>query len=199
MAQLILIGNPRAGEASISKLCGVAEDCERHVTSLAAHGRKFPPGSVAERLIRRKSLANAADCDLESALTVTTDLDRHLPRAQIVFTATSAVLPFISSRHLNKEVIICDVSRPFNIASDLAEERPDVRIVPGGLVRAPNASQLGFLEERDQPNVLLACAAETIILALSRYRSQHLCGRLDVATIEELARLSERMGFSVAT
>ncbi len=199
MAQLILIGNPRAGEASIGKLRGVAEDCERHVTSLAAHGRKFPPGSVAERLIWRKSLANAADSDLESALTVTTDLDRHLPRAQIVFTATSAVLPFISSRHLNKEVIICDVSRPFNIASDLAEERPDIRIVPGGLVQAPKASQLGFLEERDRPNVLLACAAETIILALSHYRSKHLCGRVDVATIEELARLAERMGFSVAT
>ena len=28
MAQLILIGNPRAGEASIGKLRGVAEDCE---------------------------------------------------------------------------------------------------------------------------------------------------------------------------
>ena len=68
----------------------------------------------------------------------------------------------------------------------------------GGLVQAPKNSLLGLLEERDRPNILMACAAETIILALSQYRSNHLCGRLDIATIEEMARLAGRMGFSVA-
>jgi predicted amino acid dehydrogenase len=69
----------------------------------------------------------------------------------------------------------------------------------GGLVRAPEASLLGRLEEQDRPNVLVACAAETIVLALSRYRAKQLCGRLDVATIQELGDLAERSGFSVAT
>ncbi len=45
----------------------------------------------------------------------------------------------------------------------------------------------------------MACAAETIILALSRYRSAHLCGRLDVATVEDVGRLAESLGFSVAS
>jgi acetylornithine/succinyldiaminopimelate/putrescine aminotransferase/predicted amino acid dehydrogenase len=195
--ELILIGNPRAGKASIGKLQGVAQDCERHVAFLAANGRKFSPGTIAERLVQRKSLGTAAASN-QSGLTVTTDIDRHLPRAQIVLTATNAVLPFISSRHLSNDVVICDVSRPFNIAPDLADERPDLRIVCGGLVQAPETSLLGLLEEPDRPNVLVACAAETIVLALCQYRSRHLCGRLDVATIEEMGGLAERMGFSVA-
>jgi acetylornithine/succinyldiaminopimelate/putrescine aminotransferase/predicted amino acid dehydrogenase len=199
MAELILVGNPRAGEASISKLRGIAEDCERHVTSLAARGRKFPAGSFAERSSRRKSSGNVAASELASRLTVTTDLDRHLPRAQIVFTATNAVLPFISSRHLSADAVVCDVSRPFNVAPELADERPDLRIVHGGLVQAPQTSLLGLLEEGAGRNVLVACAAETIIVALCRYRSRYLCGQLDIATIEEMGGLAQRMGFSVVS
>jgi acetylornithine/succinyldiaminopimelate/putrescine aminotransferase/predicted amino acid dehydrogenase len=198
VARVILIGNPRAGEASIGNLRAVADDCERHVTLLAGKKTKFPAGSLAERLMQREPARQQGGCDLDPAMTVTIDLDKHLPTADIVFTATSAVLPFISSHHLRKHAIVCDVSRPFNIASDLAQQRPDLEIVLGGLVQAPENSLLGLLEERDRPNALMACAAETIVLALSRYCSKHLCGRLDPATIEELARLAGKMGFSVA-
>jgi predicted amino acid dehydrogenase len=99
---------------------------------------------------------------------------------------------------LAKDAIVCDVSRPFNITSDLAQQRPDVRIVRGGLVQAPHDYMLGLAEETDRPNTLVACAAETMILALTGYRSDHLCGRLHVTTIEEVGRLAEGMGFSVA-
>ena len=58
---------------------------------------------------------------------------------------------------------------------------------------------LGLLEERDRRNVLVSCAAETIILALSGFRSEHLCGRLDPATIEELGSVAGRLGFSAAS
>jgi predicted amino acid dehydrogenase len=46
--------------------------------------------------------------------------------------------------------------------------------------------------------VLLACAAETIILALSGFRSEHLCGRLDPATIEDLGKVAVKLGFAAA-
>ena len=116
-----------------------------------------------------------------------------------MLTATSAVLPFISARHMRKGVMVCDVSRPLNVAPDLSDERPDVRWVDGGLVREPDTSVLGLLEEPQRRNVLMACAAETIILALSGFRSEHLCGRLDTTTIEELGRVAERLGFSAAS
>jgi acetylornithine/succinyldiaminopimelate/putrescine aminotransferase/predicted amino acid dehydrogenase len=196
MAKLILIGNPRAGEGSIGKLRTLAGECERHVTALAAAGRSFVSGSFAQRLILRKSRPADPACETDCGAIVTNDLDRYLCTAHIVFTATNAVLPFISPRNIGKNAVVCDVSRPFNITSDLADERPDVQIVSGGLVRAPEDSQLGLLEERDRPKVLVACAAETMLLSLSGYRSTNLCGRPDMATIAEMARLAEKTGFA---
>jgi predicted amino acid dehydrogenase len=195
-AKLILIGNPRAPDTSIGRLQLVAEDCKRHVASRSTSGRKFPPGTVAERFFGRPTMAAT---DAEAGVTITTDIEEHLPRAHIVLTATSAVHPFIAVRHLRNSAIVCDVSRPFNVATDLGIVRPDVRRVDGGLVRAPDASVLGFLEEPERRNVLLACAAETMILALSGFRSEHFCGRLDPATIEELGSVAARMGFSAAS
>jgi predicted amino acid dehydrogenase len=196
VGQLLLIGNPRAAETSIGRLAMVAQDCHRHVALLASSGRRFCPGTVAERIA---ALDGAPSADSKSGVIITTDIDRDLPRAHIVLTATNAVLPFISARHLRGGAMVCDVSRPFNVTPELSAQRPDVRWVDGGLVRAPDSSVLGFLEESDREYVLPACAAETIILALSGFRSEHLCGRLDIATIVELGKVAARLGFSAAS
>jgi predicted amino acid dehydrogenase len=160
----------------------------------AAAGGKFFPGTLAARIDRGRVSAPA-----DAGMTITTNIEEHLHRAHIVLTATNAVLPFIASRHLRGGALVCDVSRPFNIAPDLVEQRPDLRLVSGGLVQAPKSSVLGHIEAPDQENVLVACAAETIVLALSGYQSKHLCGRLDIATIEEIGGLAETLGFSVIT
>jgi acetylornithine/succinyldiaminopimelate/putrescine aminotransferase/predicted amino acid dehydrogenase len=195
-AELILIGNPQVAEATLGRLRIVAQDCKQHVQALAARGHKFSPGRFAGWSLRQPAAASAAP---EAGVTITTDIDQHLPRAHVVLTATNAVLPFISAHHLRNGVLVCDVSRPFNVSPNLNDERPDVRVVDGGLVQAPDASVLELLEEPGRSNVLLACAAETIILALSGFRSEHLCGRLDPATIEELGGVAARLGFSPAS
>ena len=196
VGELILIGNPGAAEASIARLRLVADDCKRHVSTLAAGGRGFAVGSFAQAYLRPQARANA---QTNVGVTITTDIDEHLPRAHVMVAATNAVRPFISARHLRQGAIVCDVSRPFNVAPNLGNERPDVRVVDGGLVRAPQGSVLELLEEPERRNVLLACAAETIILALSGYRSEHLCGRLHPATIEEIGKLAAKLGFSCAS
>jgi acetylornithine/succinyldiaminopimelate/putrescine aminotransferase/predicted amino acid dehydrogenase len=188
-AELILIGNSQV-ETSLERLRVVADDCRRHVASRAASGQKFQAG-FAERLVNRPAESDAG-------IVVTTDIEQHLPRADIVVTATSAVHPFISARHLKDGAMVCDVSRPLNVASGLRDERTDLRWVDGGLVRAPDRSVLGLLEEPNRPNVLVACAAETIILALSGYRGENLCGRLQPATISELGGVAARLGFTAA-
>jgi len=195
VAELILLGNPQV-ETSIGRLERVAQDCKRHVEFRATAGHRFHPGTVAERFVSQPAVAATGP---GMGVTVTTDIERQLSRAHIVLTATSAVHPFISARHLRNGAMVCDVSRPFNVASGLRDERPDLRWVDGGLVRAPDGSALGLLEEPDRRNVLLACAAETIILALSGFRGEHLCGRLDPTTIEELGRVAARLGFSAAS
>ena len=112
-----------------------------------------------------------------------------------MLSATSAVQPFIASRHLREGALVCDVSRPFNLAPDLAEQRADLRLLSGALLLPPPSSVLGHVEAPERENALVSCAAETIVLALSGYQSEHLCGRLDIATIEDIGRLAEGLGF----
>ena len=195
--ELILVGNPRNPEASLRKLQRVARDCRRHVISLAAGGREFTPGTLAAAIASRPASESDQNPELEASLTLTTDINQHLPRAHIVLTATKAILPFIASRHLREGALVCDVSRPFNVAPEVVRRRPDLRLVSGGLIKAPGSSILGRMEERDQPKVLMSCAAETIMLALSGYQSSHLCGHLEIGTIEEIGRQAESFGFSV--
>ena len=159
----------------------------------AAAGGKFFPGTLAARIDRGRVSAPA-----DSGMTITTNIEEHLHRAHIVLTATNAVLPFIASRHLRGGALVCDVSRPFNIAPDLVEQRPDSRCE-----RGPGSSTevIGLGAHRSaRPR---ECAGglwrETIVLALSGYQSKHLCGRLDIATIEEIGGLAETLGFSVIT
>jgi predicted amino acid dehydrogenase len=197
VAELILVGNPRGGAASLQRLRSVAEDCKQHVTRLAGAGRAFPSDTFAGRISRRSSPDPAGD--EQAGVTITTDIDGQLPRAHIVLAATNAILPFISGHHLRECAIVCDISRPLNLMPGVGKERPDIALVSGGLVQVPDGAELGQLGDRDRPNVLMACAAETVILALSRYRSKHLCGRLDVTTVEEVGRLAESLGFSVSS
>jgi predicted amino acid dehydrogenase len=195
--QLILIGNPQNPEASLRKLRRVANSCRKHVTSLAASGRTFAPGSLAAEIASRPASASAHDAEIETRITLTTDFEQYLPKAHVILTATKSVLPFIASRHLREGAFVCDVSRPFNILPEVMRRRPDLRRVSGGLMKAPDSSVLGYIEERDRPKVLMCCAAETIMLALSGYQSEHLCGRLDINTVEEIGRHAVSFGFSV--
>jgi acetylornithine/succinyldiaminopimelate/putrescine aminotransferase/predicted amino acid dehydrogenase len=195
VGKLILVGNPATGETGLARLRVVAADCEKHVMSLTRSN--LVAGNFAKRRLRHNTPVRADATEIESGLVVTADVDRYLPEAHVVFTATNAVLPFVSARHLGKGAIVCDVSRPFNIGAELATKRPDVHILRGGTVRAPAGSSLRYIEREDEPNAVVACAAETIVLALSGFRSDRLCGRLDIATVEELGRIGENSGFSV--
>jgi hypothetical protein len=40
-------------------------------------------------------------------------------------------------------------------------------------MKAPDSLVLGYLQERDRAKVLMCCAAETIMLALSGYEGEH--------------------------
>ena len=142
--ELILVGNPRNPEGSERKLRRVAADCRRHVGSLAAGGREFAPATLAGEIVSKGTSEKAAKSDLETRISITTDIDQQLPRAHIVLTATKAVLPFISSRHLRNGAMVCDVSRPFNVAPEVFRRRADLQHVSGGLIKAPDYLRAGL-------------------------------------------------------
>lgn len=194
--RLILIGNPVSREPNQARLRAVAIDCRDHRAVLGdqPYGRRDRTCEVAQTSVPVRTPA-----DTNEWVTVTSDIDHYLPDADVVFAATSAVQSFISAQHLRKRAIVCDVSRPFNLSAQIEEQRPDVRIIKGGVVRVPEGCILGDLEERDQPNSMVACAAETVLLSLSRQEARQLCGPLSLATINELGKFADAAGFSIVT
>ena len=210
-ARLILIGNPKFPQRSRSRLMEVAAIALQHLWELRRAGRQFAHSTLGTQLDLLASTfpsdPQPADFlrlagEIESrrgAIVIATDHDseRALRDADVVVSATNSTETFISGRQLKQNAIVCDVSRPFNVCEDVKRTRPDVLVIEGGLVRVPGDPDFRILGGK-QKGVIVACIAETMLLALEqRHDLDGLCGTLTLSTIEELERIGERHGFRV--
>ena len=116
----------------------------------------------------------------------------------MIVSASNAITPILNSRNVGKEVrIICDVSVPSDVDSELIKARPDIEIIRGGIARAPAANDFEVDFLKLSHNCLLACMAETAVLGLA--------GRCDFASTGEIASesvrkcqiLAESLGFEL--
>ncbi|HEY3418834.1 MAG TPA: KR domain-containing protein, partial [Armatimonadota bacterium] len=107
--------------------------------------------------------AVAADFPAGTAVSVSTDIDATLPRADIIVTVTSAVDAVIEPHHLKPGAVVCDVSRPRDVSVRVAKERDDVLVVEGGVVAVPGNADFHF-NFGFPPHTSYACMAETMIL-----------------------------------
>ena len=190
-AELILIGNPQVADASVGRLRIVAQDCERHVRALAVTGRKFRPGTcgagaAAPRCGGECRLGHHCHRHRSAPAAGACSADGDERGASVHFRAPSAQrCPGL--RHI---AAVQRRARP---------RRGTARRAHGGRRSRSGAGGLGAgaAEEPDRSNVLLACAAETIILALSGFRSEHLVDGLTPRPSRTWAR-SPQGSFSTA-
>nr|MDJ0825413.1 hypothetical protein [Rhodobacter sp.] len=188
-------------EGTTVSVVGAAGAIGRGIALLAARGGARitligRPGTTHQSLDRLAAVAEeCARAHSESARPeVTTDAEAALPAAEVVFTATNAVTPFLETRALRRNAVVCDVSRPYNLI-DRLDVRPDLSLLRGGVVQAPDGAELDALAEPDLSTAIVACAAETIVLTLSGYDGAHLCGQLDLDEILRIGAAAEAAGF----
>ena len=189
--EVMLLGRPNAMASALARLASVAHDCAQHIADRAAAGVFYPDGTLAARMLSGESperLITTAAYDAE-----------EVRRAAIVITATNTPEVIVTADHLRSDALVVDVSRPYNVDPDVTAARPDVTVIRGGVLRAPSDAVLGALAGDDDPETIVACASETIVLALSGMRSPHLCGRLDAATVSALGHAAVEWGFAVST
>lgn len=209
VACLILVGNPRHPERSRRHLLEVAASILRRLWELPAATRPtFAPGTLADRFLSMRArmppnpsqadfIGFAEDLGRSGTLTVTTDVGRFLPEADVVLTAASTVEGVVPPEALKRGAIVCEVSRPLMVSGEARNSRPDILFVEGGLVRIPGEPDLGF-DFGHGKGIAFACMAETMLLALEqRYQDASLGVRLDLETIHDLEVLGERHGFAV--
>jgi len=213
VSRIILIGKPDDyPERSRRRLLDVAAIILLHLwEDHVRQGKKFVRGTLGSRLVSMASKvpSHPTHADFERLaeeieqrfgdITITTDLTRFLPQADVVVTATNSVESLIRAENLKQNAIVCELSLPFNVSREAKSHRPDVLFIEGGLVHIPGSPPLGFdLGLGHDEGIILACMAETLLLALERsYQNTSLGVKLDIATIEKLDVLGEKHGFSV--
>ena len=119
--------------------------------------------------------------------------------AQMVISATNAVRPIIEPAHLGEGAIVCDVALPPDVSPRVSRERPDVKLIAGGIVDVPQGVDFGF--DFGLPSgKTYACMAETMVLALEgRYENYSLGKWIRPTQTHEIAQLAKRHGFVPST
>jgi len=131
-------------------------------------------------------------------VTVSTDPLQALPQADLVITVTSAVDTVIEPEYLKPGAVVCDVARPRDVSRAVAERRPDVLVIEGGVVQVPGPVDFG-MDFGFPPGTAYACMAETMLLALEeRYECFSLGRELEVEKVREIRRLAQKHGFRLA-
>ena len=119
----------------------------------------------------------------------------QLHEAHLIITVTSAVETIIEASHLRQGAIICDVARPRDISRQVAEQRPDVLVIEGGMVKVPGPVDFGF-DFGFPPKMAYACMAETMALALDRkYESYTLGKDIKLSQVVTIDKIAETHGF----
>jgi len=127
---------------------------------------------------------------------VSTSVSQSLSQADVILSSSSAVDAIIQPEDLKPGAVVCDLARPRDVAKQVAEARDDVLVLDGGVVQVPGDHvDLGF-NFGFPPGTVMACMAETMILALeNRYESYTLGRDLTVAQVDEMERLAAKHGF----
>lgn len=120
-------------------------------------------------------------------------------RADIVVLLTSAADALLHSEHLKPGAIVLDDTQPRNTHPSLLRERPDVRIIDGGLVAMPHLKLSRYI---GLPRGLsYACLAETMLLAQDGHEGHFSIGNPTLEQAEYISTVARRyahLGFGVA-
>ncbi|MBM7856045.1 putative amino acid dehydrogenase [Desulfohalotomaculum tongense] len=180
---LVVVG----ATGSIGQVCSII--MARHVKHLTLVGRNT--GNL-------KALAAKILYETGLACTVSSDVKRAVPLADIVITVTSSVDTVIEPEDLKTGAVVCDVARPRDVSRRVAKERKDVLVIEGGVVEVPGSVNFN-LDFGFPRGTAYACMAETMILALEGLHQNYSLGRnLTVQQVERISALAEKHGFKLA-
>jgi predicted amino acid dehydrogenase len=149
-----------------------------------------------------KLLALKADIEREhpgAVVHVAATPEGHLPDMDLIVTATSgAGKRVLDIMAVKPGCVITDVARPLDLSAEDVARRPDVLVVESGEIELP-----GDVHMKDiglPKNVVYACLAETVVLALEgRYESFTVGRDIEWPKVKEIYRLGLKHGMRLAS
>ena len=175
--------------------------------TLAVVGATGSIGKTCARILAprvRNTLLVGRDLERAEALAqelprATASIDpKSLREADILITVSSAGREIVFPEHLRPGAIVVDVARPRDVSVRVAQERPDVLVIEGGVVSIPGDVQFNF-DFGFPAKTAYACMSETMMLALDDRAENFTIGKdVSVEQVEETWRLAEKHGFGLA-
>ncbi len=151
---------------------------------IGRHSEKLQEVATA---VRQQGCANVV---------VTTDIGQ-LNQAHFIITVTSALDAIIEPKHLRQGAVVCDVSRPRDVSKQVAQQRPDVLVIEGGMVEIPGPVNFNF-DFGFPPKMAYACMAETMALALDENYVSFTLGReIKLSQVQTIDTIAKRHGFKL--
>ena len=135
----------------------------------------------------------------DAKVTATTDYNELLGDMDMIVTSTSgAGKEILDIMRVKPGCVITDVARPLDLpASDVAK-RPDVLVIESGEIELPTKVK-GLKSIGLPPNVIYACLAETIVLALEGRFEVFTVGRdTEWEKVKEIYKLGIKHGMKLA-
>jgi acetylornithine/succinyldiaminopimelate/putrescine aminotransferase/predicted amino acid dehydrogenase len=202
---LYLIGNPFNQEHSRRRLMKVTAEIYQYLNQSEITGA----GNIID-FVKHHPLVPDPAASLEayqefaekvveeSPIVYTIELERYLPLADVIITATSQVNSLINPEMLKFGAIVCDVARPPDVSLEVKKARPDVLVIDGGIVAIPGSPSLGW-DFGFEDGIAYACMSETMLLALEhQYRHFSLGIDINIDSIAYIRKLAAKHGFKLA-
>jgi acetylornithine/succinyldiaminopimelate/putrescine aminotransferase/predicted amino acid dehydrogenase len=131
----------------------------------------------------------------EARITVGTDL--ALCRgAQLIVTTSNQARSILFPEHLgDAPTVIIDLAVPGDVDASVARERPDVRVIRGGVIRTPCNPDWHVPGIPLGPGEMFACMTETVLMGFEGARAHGSYGSLSVNRVLHTMELSRKHGF----
>ena len=134
----------------------------------------------------------------DARLFLSSRADKDIADMDMIVTATSgAGKKVLDIMKVKPGCVITDVARPLDLPQEEVAKRPDVLVIESGEIRLPgkvSMKNIGLPK-----NVVYACLAETIVLALDGRFENFTVGRnIEWEKVREIYRLGRRHGMTLA-
>lgn len=128
---------------------------------------------------------------------IATDL-QDLRDARVVVCATNGTFPSIGAEHLHPQAIVCDLSVPATLRSEIVQHLPQLTMLPGAIVDLPGHECFGIPGFPLSPGMTYGCMAEGLLLGLEP--ALHAAGMIETSPeqAERMARIAATHGFKVS-
>ena len=134
----------------------------------------------------------------DAKVTATTDYEKYLGTMDMIVTSTSgAGKKILDITMVKPGCVITDVARPLDLPPEEVAKRPDVLVIESGEIELP--TQCKMKDIGLPPNVIYACLAETIVLALEGRFEVFTIGRdTEWQKVKEIYKLGLKHGMKLA-